>query len=258
VNKALLKFSEYPVSNEELAGLTEDQRAAFAVLCFAISELNFLSKMFRYSGHSDQEKDEIIAAWGIQSHILIRTISSKLFELREFFKFTGNNNRTSDPYLEKLRKRANEKFREIDKHEGLKLAKSIRHEASFHYRLGAAKKRLASVHGDCIKSLYLHELGVNSFYPYGEEDLFIGLINEIAGSVEDKAKAKRVIEAWGEWSRQSASAFNELLSEFVEELIVKRRPAKRPLEKMYWVEPSLVGEVEKTKLPAFVRIPKNV
>jgi len=257
VNKAILKLDEYLVSKSDLDGLSDDQQAAFAVLCFAVSELNSLARMYLFSSQKLNEQGEIIAALAIQSNLLIRTISSKLFEIREFLEFKGKYNKTSDSKLLEFGKNATQRFAAIGEGVGYDFAVKLRHEASFHYHLKPARKRLKWVSSDALRSLYLHKLKGNSFYPFGEEALFIGLINESISSLDEVPKAQELIEAWANWSTSASGLVNELFDEFVTNFILSLNPDRKSFEKVYWVDPELIGTLVSTKTPAFIKIARS-
>ncbi len=251
MNRALIKFSEFRPSKENLDGLSEDLRAALAVFCFALNEINSLMRLNQFSEQSLDEKPEIVSAIVIQRTALMRTISSKLFELREFLSIHGKYSKTNDADLQAFKTFAHSMMKTLEDHEGFKFVKKIRNEATNHYSLKAARSRLAWVHDEAQRTLYSHENPRNSFYPYGEEVLFIGLINELIRSTEDQSAAAELILKMADWNIAATRVFNELFNEFLDRYVLGAEPKRRSKVVCYWVNPDLVGTASGRIIPVF-------
>ena len=129
----------------------------------------------------------------------------------------------------------------------------MRHEATFHYQLKPTRTRILDVPDDAIRSLYMHETPGNQFFPYGEEAIFVSMLDEIANESDKSMVAGDVIKAWAEWTLEAIRAANDLFSDFFVSFVEPHTNGRKPKEASYWLDPSLVGTVGEYKTPVFVR-----
>lgn len=257
-NKALVKLAQYRITSSDLDKLTQDQKAAYAVLCYSISEINALQRMYLCSGPDLPEAPELVAAVAMQRNLLIRVLSSKLFELREFLKFEGKYNRTKDSALTDFGKSFEDRLSALDDCEGFRFAKRLRNEGSFHYHLKPTRARLEWVHPSAQSSMYISKAQGSNFFPYGEEVLYEGLLNEFIGSMDDEVAARELLESWAEWSMSFIREANKLFTEFFLRFIEPASSTQYAREKVYWVSPEVVSEIGGVCIPAFLRTDKGI
>ncbi len=257
-NKALIKLVEYPLTQRELQVLNLEIRACFSLFCHGVSEINALQRLFILTSGEPAEEKEILIASSIQTNVLMRTLSSKLFELREFLEFKGKYNRTNDEELIAFGKSAGARLAKLDDSEGFKFAKKLRHEAAFHYQMKPARERQKHIHETADASLYMTKAEGGSFFPYGEEALFIGLINQTVDATDNKDAAKKLINSWSKWSTEFIRTLNEIFSDFFERFVQVAFPNKYAKEKVFWVSSELVGEIRAARSPVFLRTKKGV
>lgn len=101
--------------------------------------------------------------------------------------------------------------------------------------------------------MQLHNMDGNSWYPIGEEVMFMGRLNRFTanrGSLEERL---RVSEEWMQWNFAAARWVKSVHSDAVERLVFPLNPEKRAEKKMHWLQNSFVGSLEEVNLPMFGR-----
>lgn len=227
-NKALVKLVEFPISRHDLENLTDDQRAAFAIICHFVNEVNVFQRLFIASGHDWPSDPEMLVAVAIQRNTIVRVLSSKIFEIREFFRFSGRYNRTKDEKLKRFGEWADETLERLDDGDGYRFAKSVRDEGSFHYHLKPARELQKWVHDDAMRSVFVGKTSGSSLFPYGEEVMYIGLANEFVSSKETNEKVKKLMEDWSEWSLAVVREVNVISKRFFLSSFSRLRRTGRP------------------------------
>lgn len=251
--KAIEYLTEYKLSLADLEDLHEDLSAALAVTCYAVSEINTLMRLYIFSSHQVIDNEVIDAASMIQRGVLLRTWSSKLFEFSEFIHLNGKHNKTKNVDLIELAKQAQKSFEQLKQEKGFDLVRNIRHEASNHYCLNPARKNLKHLSPTSKLSFYLHEKNGNSFFPMGEEVMFIGRINRHATSETTKEEKSQLYNTWMNWNLMASNWLGEVHHLFVKRLVLERFSERKAERKDYWIPPTMVGEVGEIITPIFIR-----
>lgn len=253
INTAIEHLVEYPLSQSELNELSRDQQGVVAVLSYAVSETNALSRCYIACMHANTDKPEIEAALNIQRFTILRTWSAKLFEAHEFLQFGGKKRNTEDEEILKLADEVLSEFSALRSGAGFKLAKCIRHEATNHYSLSAAVKNLGHISPRANFNMYLHDLNGNSFYPIGEEVMFLGRLNRFGANLSEMEEKKKAIGDWLDWNLEANRWLGEAHLRYVRKFILDRNPKKYGRKKAYWIDPRLVGTKAEIKVPVFYR-----
>jgi hypothetical protein len=252
--KALETLVEFPLSWDEIETLPPDQRAALGIICFAFSEINALMRMYAFSQRSLSGDEAIDMAVIIQNNVLLRTWSAKIYEFSEFLRFHGDH-KTTDATLLELAHNALLSFEAHKKAEGYSSARNLRHEASNHYLLGPVKKNLNAVSRRANCSLYLHEMTGNSFYPLGEEIVFLGRLNRQGLKLETEEERQGLYQAWWDWCLATTKWQQSVTAKFLRRIILDNFPDKKPQRKDHWLSLDLVGNPELSNFPVFIRRP---
>jgi len=83
-NTAIEYFVELEMRWKEFDPLSDDEKAALSIVCFAVTEVNALMRMYAFAEHHFTGKAAIDYGMLAQSHSLLRSWSAKLFEVSEF------------------------------------------------------------------------------------------------------------------------------------------------------------------------------
>ncbi len=188
----------------------------------------------------------------MQRHLLLRSWSARIFE---FYKFIGEESdkpSCDDEALQKLFQDSNQSFETLKRRLGFEIARDLRNEATNHYSLKAAKKNLASVpcHADC--SFYLHEIDGNSFYPMGEEVMFIGRMNRKGKSVTTENDRAALFNEWMGWNLDANRWVKDTHVSFADRIFISKTD-KRATKMSHWIPYSMVGDKDAFKIPVLLR-----
>ncbi len=250
---SLLKLEEFRISWEELRKLPDDQLAAFGLVCFAISEINVLKRLYLFSGHDYDPVgiDEIGFAALSQRLVLLRLWSAKLFELTKFFKFEGQHNRTKDQTLLSLSEIAQKTFEDVAKGPGFEFATRQRNEAASHYHMKSARKNAHHLRKDALCNMYLHQAEGNSFFPLGEELMFGASVLRLKD--EFTCPDSDIVDEWFRWNLEANNWASKMHVQLFSETILKVIPDRKPYEREYWLKPEMIQYIGECIVPVFLR-----
>ncbi len=251
--KALEHFWEYPISWKRVQLLPEDHQAAVAVLSFAVSEVNALSRLYIFNTHEMLGEEAIDCATSIQRFLILRTWSAKLFEMEEFLQLGGKKKVSRDAELLQLAGSALEDFGELRDPQVYPIVRDIRNEATSHYSFAAAKKNLKHVSPNANCNMYLHQMNGNSFYPMGEEVMFVGRMNRRGATLKEKSERAEQIKNWMNWNLAASNWLNRTHAKFVKNLILEKDEGKGARKRTYWIPPEFVGSKDERSAPIFFR-----
>lgn len=257
-NKAVVQFDEFHLPLATLRQLPEDYIAALGLMGYAISELNILSRIYLAQASDDTGErivDEIIKA---QKLLVLRSWSSKLFEVREFLiSLTGKKALTRDPILQKLASNALDALDKLSSTEGYKAANDIRHEAAHHYSFVAAKKNIAHLPTDALCDSFLHRHQGNSFYPLGEYLMFHGRLQRRWKTDQTLREKQIKFEVWLQWCMEAKASVEDSFANFMSELLFKKLGRNTFYTKNYWIRESLVGHPFDHRTPIVFRFERD-
>lgn len=252
---AIEYFVELEMRWKEFDPLSDDQKAALSIVCFAVTEVNALMRMYAFTEHDPSGKAAIDYGVLAQSHSLLRSWSAKLFEFSEFITFKDKNNRTSDKALLHLSEKHTATFENLKLASGYGAARYLRHEATNHYLLDPVRKNLPYVSDRANCNFYLHQLNGNSHFPMGEEVVFVGRLNRDSVRLATEEEKKKTYRDWWTWNLSATNWLNEVHLDFYREFVAPlvKATGKTARRRVYWIDPRLVGVPEQEKVPIFAR-----
>ncbi|MEX0276038.1 MAG: hypothetical protein AB3N19_00840 [Ruegeria sp.] len=251
--KAIEYVAEYRLTWSEFNSIPEDQRAALSVTAYAVSEINTVARLYMLSWHETENNEVVDQLIYLQSNVLLRMFSAKVFEFSQLVNLKDKKNKTSDPVVAEIFKKAEERFAALRDRAGYKYSEYMRHEASSHYRLKPARDNLKNVSERARLSLYEHRSKANTAHPLGEETMFVARLNRAekqAISMKDKLEIHR---EWFQWNVDAIDWVNETFDAVVQKTVKDRFPKKRSRKTPHWIEPQLVAEHEDLRIPVFIR-----
>lgn len=257
-SSAIEFLSELKLSWSDLESLTDDQKAAIAIACLAVSEVNALKRVYAFCEHNLLEDSVIDYSIIIQIETVLRTWSAKLFEFSEFIKFQGKDNKTTDEVLLAISRRNIISFEKFLDDSGYRVARFLRHEVSNHYNLRPVKRNLDFVSTRANCSFFVHKSRWNSFFPMGSEVVFAARIYRETGPNGTNDLNLKVYDEWWHWNIAATNWLHSVHLELYKELIVpivKKKNIKFR-RRDHWIRPSLVGVVGAIKIPIFLRVEK--
>ena len=249
--KAIEHLHKVTFSKEQMSKLSKDQQGVLAVLSFAVTEANTLQRIYIHSEHQNTGQDDIDILVATQRFVLLRTWSAALFEFIEFVKSLSKKNGTNCSQLIEWQSNCLSLGKDVVKGEGYTLARNLRHEAANHYNFGAAKKNLDYLSPSANLNMYMHALNGNSYFPMGEEVMFIGRINRTGEGPESIQGDTSKIDNWMAWNIKASKWLNDCNFEFYSLFI--RSLKLRAVKRCYWIPPELVSSEESQNVPLFIR-----
>jgi hypothetical protein len=251
VSVTQLEFHEYELDWVELRTLPTDHVAAFSVLSFAVNEVNVLRKNYISISHGYIGEKSIDSANNINKFLVMRTWSSKLFEIAEFLRKIYKKKETSDDRLLDFVETASEKFDKLELGDGHDIARYIRNEASHHYSFNSAKQNIKHVFDGGDFNFYTHDVGGNDFYPIGEEVMFHGRLNRKWANIPSRVERGKLLQEWFDFNLKVTDWLMETHGYFAQEFIFRALGRNTMVVKSYDVPPELVGDLSKTLTPIF-------
>ena len=133
------------------------------------------------------------------------------------------------------------------------LVQNIRDNATNHYDFKSAKKNLKHIGENANCNFYLHKMDGNSYYPLGEEMMFVGRVNRFGSSLGTKEERAKLLSDWMEWNlRANRWARGVHVSAFVK-IVDAKFPKRSAWSKKHYVPTRLVSEVDEPSVPIFFR-----
>lgn len=250
--KAIEFLYEYAITKKEFETLEPDLAAAVSVACYAYSEVNALMRLYLFSVHDHADNDVIDSMGAIQSNVLLRAWSAKLFEFADFVELKKHN-KTKSNILITLANAARKEFEPLKKDSAYQTVRALRNEATSHYSLEPAKKNLAFLGQRAALSIVQHKMGGNSFNPLGEEVMFIGRMNRAAKHLQTKEDKVLFHKQWFDWNLKATKWLGKVQAQFAKKIIFEKFPDRRARRLMHYIPQQMVGEVGESKTPLFCR-----
>jgi hypothetical protein len=241
------------ITQDDIASLPEDQAACLGVLSFAASESNVLRRTYLHASHDNQNDTTLDSGLFVQRFTLLRIMSAKLFEIEEFLRFEGKNNRTADQTVLSLAEAALSDFEKLKDSDGYRVARKMRHEATNHYSFKAAKRNLKHLPKDANCSLFLHEKNGNSYYPFGEELMFMAGVSAFVGGGKTTEDKLELFRTWFDWTKDAGAWLDRVNYDFHRKIVLSRFPDKVARQEVKWLSPQLAASHEAAKIPLFLR-----
>lgn len=250
---ALVHFEEVPLFKRDLGGVPEDSLALFSISSYAVSELNVIARALVACIHEQERDDVINAASFIQQACMARYWILKLFEFHDCLLKLKTGKSSSSGEVRKIATNCIETFETLESRDFYGLVRAVRNEAAGHYSFSAAKKNLAHVEDRAMAHMVAGASMGNSFYPLGEEVMFIGRLNQYGAGLGSKVDKADLVNKLFEWGREATKWVQECHTEIFRQLVQPFLDGKYKKKTTYWVSPSKVGDLRMFNVPVFAR-----
>lgn len=253
-NRALVKLIKYPLYSSDLKSLPNDHAAALGLVSYAVGEICVLFRLYASSPDpSGDIDDDVQVAILTQKLVLMRAISSKLFEFVDFIEQKETFHQTDDEVLRQLFVSTRQSFANMSNGIGYKIARNVRHEATYHYSLKATRKNLSLDLSSSNLDLFPNEPFGNAFYPFGESAVFMLSLKRQLNKLGSEESEQSAIDEWFTWVLGGVNWLRECHTAFLETLIFAHHPGRQAIESVHWVDPRIVGKAGEPTAPVFVR-----
>ncbi|MFV1464268.1 MULTISPECIES: hypothetical protein [unclassified Phaeobacter] len=251
---AIQHFRELQLSFKDLEDVPEDAVALFSISSYAVSELNVIARMLLAVMHAPEKDTAISAAGFIQTSCALRYWTLKLFEFYECMRSIVEGKGEKHQSVICAVEAAVSNFKELKEDSSFSLARNVRHEAAGHYSFEAAKKNIRFVAPNAIASMYVHQQAGNSFFPFGEEVMFVGRMNRHGSSLKSDEERVQLVSALFAWDKRATKWVKECHMLFFRELIRPYLSGRIAKKRSYWVDPNKVGELKDFNVPLFASV----
>lgn len=249
-NKKIMHYGELIIPKSDLDKLGKEELAFLSTLAFAIDEISVFQKLTTHSMGAMPNDDSLKAMYQIQQNAITRVLCSKVFEAIRIFddgvKLLCRNGHIDS--VEQLKK----SVKKIEKLKGDKsyaLAKTIRDHSTNHYISSETVKNIEHAPDNAPMRAMLHKNQGNSFYPFGEEYVFLGRINRHFMEEREAAEILQEVRAWIDWSMKASNLLSKIFSGYLIWLHKERFPDWALRKKTPYLETHLFSEIGDYSLP---------
>jgi hypothetical protein len=251
VSDALIHFHEFRLKKSELNSLTKEEKAIWGMLSYICNELNVFARLLRLSNRSEAQDAPIKFAADLQHHVVLRTLSSRVFEAYEFLSEASKKSRDVDQEILKLIEAKAVQIEQLGSAAGHSINRNIRNETSFHYRYKTALKNAGSLPEDADASIYISSLDGNTYFVFGESMMFIERLRKFSDADRKFEDPEVLAEYWLKWTLEVVKLIKQLQADLFG--IVLEKLNKKARKTHYFVEAGFVAEENCDPIPVFVR-----
>lgn len=219
--KTTINLKRFNLEKRHLDRLHPDLQAGIVLTSYAVSESNMIVRMLVDAAHEKVGNRLVDEMTFSNRFFLIRTWSAKLFEFIEMLgaKEVRNADRTWADEAMTIRRRS-ENLRLM---RGYSVANDMRHEAANHYSYKAARKNLSQTSQTADFSMYVSEMQGNSYFPSGEEVMFITRLSRNMSSTMPM-DMHSLMDAWMDWNLATHNMLSEEYSRLLKVHVIDMMP----------------------------------
>ncbi|UWQ37758.1 hypothetical protein K3552_01760 [Leisingera aquaemixtae] len=251
MSTSIVHFHEMRIKKSDLSHLSDEETAVFGMLSYICNELNVFSRLLRLSGEKENDGAPVRFARDLQHHVVLRTLSSRLFEAYEFISEVGKKARGINSDIFSLFQRSATEIEKLGASNSRSINRNIRNETSFHYKYRDALKNAKSLPEDADASIYLNELDGNTYFVLGESMMFFERLRRFSKADKKFENPELLAEEWLSWSLDIVRLVKKLLADVFE--IVLDRLDTKIRKTHYYVKRGMVAESDSAFAPVFLR-----
>ncbi|MDP2493575.1 hypothetical protein Q8W25_06070 [Shimia thalassica] len=246
----VFELSQIEISQELLNSLSTDQRAMFAALSLAISEIETLRSGLKIGPKESLQFSKLNEAFLLRQFALMRLISFKIYEIFRTLGGVGSHNNSDDQSIRSFRKCSVKRRRKaLENLQGQELVRVLRNKVGFHFDLNEFRK-VSGVGGQSHELLSCIE-GEFQSSPLGDIYVACMLGSKDSGFSEYRATtAKENLSELSDYIVEGDRLLNDVWADFLDQFILPHVS----IEKVDCEIPSsLVASRGETPFALFVR-----
>ncbi|RLJ97977.1 hypothetical protein CLV75_4322 [Ruegeria conchae] len=251
MTESLVHFHEFNLKKSDLGSMTKEEIAVLGMLSYICNELNVFARFLRLTERQDDERGPVKFASDLQFHVVLRTLSSRVFEAYEFLKEATKKTEKLDPEMLALIQKSTEEIERLGASEGHAINRNIRNETSFHYKLNTALKNAGSLPCDADASVYVNSLDGNTYFVLGESLVFFERLRRFSAADKKFEDPEILAESWIKWSLEVVMLIKDLQANLFG--IVLDRAKKVPRKTHYFVKSEVVAKDKRAVMPVFIQ-----
>lgn len=232
----------------DFRALPEKHRKLLLFLCAGISELNVLSKIFRFVPSLSPVEHHDRVASRAQGMVIGQIYTGKIFEFWKTFQVLYFASQLSSEYASKLSPDTRKSLKELKRYFGKKnLIEKIRNNYAFHHSPDNVEQALTSFPAEQDLSFYLADSLANSLFEFAELPYSYTVMESISPGDPKQAYSVLVAE-----TAEVTYHLNQLVAELIAILIKEHIPASLQDLPSKAVNIAAVQESEVPSLPFFI------
>ena len=244
-------FTKVTLSKTQISKLSVESRALIALSSYALNEVNVFLRMYQMSIHQETGQEPIDELINIQTNVILRNWSAKMFEFSKALRENSSKGRVfKETAIKDIVSEALMKFDGLSNKAGVDLVEQLRNRATHHYDFFDTK---GLVSDDAEMSIFLHEMSGNCVYPYGESVFFYSRLRREGEKIKEENAASKLIESWMKWNIATTKWLSETHSLFLERLVFDKLPHLKSDESRVYLDPQLVAFMDQPRLPVISR-----
>lgn len=251
MNQALVHFHEIKLKKSDLNALSEEEMAILGMLSYICNELNVFARLLRLSERQEDRSGPIKFASDLQYHVILRTLSSRLFEAHQFLDEVSNKVGNLRPDFSKIIRESAEGIEKLRDSEGHAINRSIRNETGFHYKFKTALKNVRSLSDDADASIYVSDMDGNSYFSLGESVVFFERLRRFSDADKKYENPESLAEVWLFWCLEVVRLVKKLQADLFGLVLDTTDSVSRKTH--YFVNPDIVAEGGRDVVPIFLR-----
>lgn len=234
----------------DFRSLPEKHRKLLLFLCAGISELNVLSKVFRFAPAMNPIEHHDRVAARAQGMVLGQIYTGKIFEFWKTFQTLYFKSRLSSDYHSKLSTNSQAALKGLKRYFGNKnLIEKVRNNHAFHHSPEKVDEAQVTFPSDEGFSLYLSDSLANSVFEFADLLYIYATMETINPGDPEKAYGALI-----EDTANVTSHLNQLASELIATLLKEFLPASLDNLPLKEVQVDAVKESDVPSLPFFIDI----
>lgn len=232
----------------DFQSMPEKHRKLLLFLCAGISELNVLSKIFRFVPAVNAVEHHDRVASRAQGMVVGQIYTGKIFEFWKTFQLLYFASRLSSEYASKLSAESQESLKELKRYFGKKnLIEKVRNNHAFHHSPEKVEEAQATFPADEVFSLYLSDSLANSVFEFADLLYIHATMETINPGNPAKAYTSLIQD-----TATVTSHLNRLVSELIATLLKEHLPKSIANLSSKEVQVDAVKESEVQSLPFFI------
>lgn len=251
-------FHSVSLTKADIDQLGPENLSFLSTILFAANELFVFQKILSSNVKTPKQRDtEILTLSFIQQSTILRTLSAKALEFIKLFEDQnkiwerrGFNNEI------KIMENHTTQLLSLKESKFYQFTKEMRNSLINHYLVSETFNNLKYISEKADYSFHLHQEQGNSFFPIGEEIVFIGFVNRYFGddggvnSFEEKSV---FIKDWIDWVLETLKWVNNVVQSFSIFIILEKLDGKIAKRKALFIDPEIVADIHKFRSPLIFR-----
>lgn len=253
---SLEDFGRIILSKEDIALIGKQNTAFLGATLYVANEILVLQKLLasHFNRPTVEDSDLSLLSF-INRFVIVRTLSARTFELMKMFEDQRKIwNRASMTEELELTKHLADRLSELKGDDYYRFSSALRNKITNHYVVSDVSSYMEAVEDGADLSIYLHEEQGNSFFPLGEEVVFMGFTNQFLTDMGyPEENRQHFIRDWTGWLLNSVRWSNDLVSTFSVFIYITKLKHESVEIRKYLLPDGYVADIREFASPLILR-----